>query len=214
MSGWVPNVFGKTDSRQSATEAIISLREQLAVLDKKEEHLERKVEEEHRKAKTLVAAKKTAGASAALRRKKELEKQLDQLAGTRLTLETQVSALESAHFNAQTLAALSNSQRALRQIHKDLNITKVDGILDDMREQIENARSVSEAISTPLDGNTVDEDELLQELAELEQETLDERLSGADTVPTSQPVKTKSFTVTDEEDEEEQLRQLQASLAM
>jgi charged multivesicular body protein 4A/B len=54
----------------------------------------------------------------------------------------------------------------------------------------------------------------LQELAELEQETLDERLSGADTVPISQPVKTKSFTVTEEEDEEEQLRQLQASLAM
>jgi charged multivesicular body protein 4 len=59
MSGWIPDVFGKKDSRQSATEAIISLREQLAVLDKKEEHLERRVEEEHRKAKSLVTAKKT-----------------------------------------------------------------------------------------------------------------------------------------------------------
>ena len=57
------------------------------------------------------------------------------------------------------------------------------------------------------------QDELLQELADLEQETLDERLSGADTVPTAEPVKTKSFTV-EEDDEEEQLRQLQASLAM
>ena len=59
MAGWIPNVFGKRDARQSATEAIISLREQLAVLDKKEEHLERRVEEEHAKAKSLVAAKKT-----------------------------------------------------------------------------------------------------------------------------------------------------------
>jgi charged multivesicular body protein 4A/B len=59
MSGWIPDVFGRKDSRQSATEAIISLREQLAVLDKKEEHLERRVEEEHRKAKSLVTAKKT-----------------------------------------------------------------------------------------------------------------------------------------------------------
>jgi charged multivesicular body protein 4 len=68
-----------------------------------------------------------------------------------------VSALESAHFNAQTLAALSNSQRVLRQIHRDLNITNVDAILDDIREQIENAQVVSEAISTPLDGDTIDE---------------------------------------------------------
>lgn len=52
-------MFGKRDARQSATEAIISLREHLAVLDKKEEHLERRVEEEHRKAKTLIAVKKT-----------------------------------------------------------------------------------------------------------------------------------------------------------
>jgi charged multivesicular body protein 4A/B len=59
MAGWMPNMFGKKDSRQSATEAIISLREQLAVLDKKEEHLERRVEEELRKAKLLVTAKKT-----------------------------------------------------------------------------------------------------------------------------------------------------------
>lgn len=68
-----------------------------------------------------------------------------------------MSALESAHFNAQTLAALSNSQRVLRQIHRDLNITNVDAILDDIREQIENAQVVSEAISTPLDGDTIDE---------------------------------------------------------
>lgn len=74
-----------------------------------------------------------------------------------MTLEAQVSALESAHFNAQTLAALSNSQRVLRQIHKDLDITQPHAILDDMREQIENVQEVSDAISTPLYGNTVDE---------------------------------------------------------
>lgn len=210
----MPNMFGKRDARQSATEAIILLREQLATLDKKEEHLERKVEQEHAKAKALVAAKKTAGASGALRRKKELEKQLEQLAGTRLTLETQVSALESAHFNAQTLAALSNSQRALRQIHRDLNINKVDSILEDLQEEIENSKVLQEAISTPLDGNTVDEDDLLRELEDLERETLDERLRGADSVPVAQPsTKTKTFTV-EEEDEEKELRELQASLAL
>lgn len=53
----------------------------------------------------------------------------------------------------------------------------------------------------------------MRELAELEQETLDERLSGANTVPTTQPARIQ-VPVREEEDEDEQLRQLQASLAM
>lgn len=52
---------------------------------------------------------------------------------------------------------ISNSQRAFKQIHRDLNVDKVDSILEDMREQIENAQVVQQAISTPLNGDTIDE---------------------------------------------------------
>ncbi len=52
-------MFGKKDATKSAAEAIVSLREQLAMVDKKEENLNKRIEEEHRKAKTLVAANKT-----------------------------------------------------------------------------------------------------------------------------------------------------------
>lgn len=52
-------MFGKRDARQTAREAIISLRQQLVVLEKKEEHIEQRVEEELTKAKMFVAAKKT-----------------------------------------------------------------------------------------------------------------------------------------------------------
>jgi len=183
MSGWVPNLFGRKDATKSAADAIVSLREQLAMVDKKEENLDKRIEEEHRKAKTLVAAKKPTGATAALRRKKALETQRDQLDGTRLTLETQLNALESANFNARTFAALSNSQKALKQVHKELNITNVENILDEMRIEIENAQTIQEAISAPMGGETIDEEDLLRELEDLEQEALDERLSGADTIP-------------------------------
>ena len=74
-----------------------------------------------------------------------------------MTLETQLNALESANFNAQTLAALSNSQKALKQVHKDLNLTTVDTILEQMREQIETAQAIQEAISAPMGGETIDE---------------------------------------------------------
>ena len=52
-------MFGKKDATKSAAAAIVSLREQLAMVDKKEEMLNKRIEEEHRKAKTLIAANKT-----------------------------------------------------------------------------------------------------------------------------------------------------------
>lgn len=56
----------------------------------------------------------------------------------------------------------------------------------------------------------------MQELADLEQEALDERLSGVDTVPAipTQPLAANRPTRVAEDDEAEQLRQLHASLAM
>ena len=61
------------------------------------------------------------------------------------------------------------------------------------------------------------QDELKNELAELEQDELNERLAGAEHAPrTSLPsLEERRQTVTVEEDDEEaQLRALQASLAM
>jgi hypothetical protein len=59
-------------------------------------------------------------ATAALRRKKASEAELDRLAGTRLQLETQVNTLESANLNAETMAALKKGSDALKVIHGNL----------------------------------------------------------------------------------------------
>ena len=46
------NMLGaRKDTKQTATAAIVGLREQLAMLDKKEENLTRLIEEQHKKAK-------------------------------------------------------------------------------------------------------------------------------------------------------------------
>lgn len=58
MSTWLPALFGKRDSAKSATEAIVTLRKQLAILEKKDDHLQNKIEIEHKKAKELLAANK------------------------------------------------------------------------------------------------------------------------------------------------------------
>jgi charged multivesicular body protein 4 len=46
------------DTRQSARDSIVALRSQLLILDKKEEHLQKKIEEELKKAKTNATSNK------------------------------------------------------------------------------------------------------------------------------------------------------------
>jgi charged multivesicular body protein 4 len=59
-------------------------------------------------------------ATAALRRKKANEAELDRLAGTRTQLEMQVNTLESANLNVETMGALKKGADALKVIHRDL----------------------------------------------------------------------------------------------
>lgn len=59
-------------------------------------------------------------ATAALKRKKASEAEMDRLAGTRLQLEMQVNTLESANLNAETMAAMKKASDALKVIHGKL----------------------------------------------------------------------------------------------
>jgi charged multivesicular body protein 4 len=97
-------------------------------------------------------------ATAALRRKKTYEQQLDQLAGTRLTLEAQANAIESANMNAETMLAMRRGAGALRDIHRQVNIDNVDATMDEIREEMERTKEIADAISNPLNvGVDIDE---------------------------------------------------------
>jgi charged multivesicular body protein 4A/B len=56
-------------------------------------------------------------ATAALRRKKAMDVELDRIGGTRLQLENQINTLESANINQETLTAMKKGSEALKQIH-------------------------------------------------------------------------------------------------
>lgn len=217
MAGIMSYFGGRRDSKQSSRDAIVTLRQQLQMIEKKEEHLQRKVDEETKKARANAVTNKAA-ATAALKRKKATEQELERLQGTRFQLEMQVNTLESASFNAETMAAMKKAAGALKDIHGTLNIDKVDATMADIQEQTQLANEVSEAISTSTyTGVEIDDDELKAELAELEQEELDSRLAGAEHVPVHHPagkVPPTSIQTAEEDDEEAQLKELQAALAM
>lgn len=155
MSSWGSWFGGR--SRTAPRDAIVGLRENLLMLDKKEQHLHKKIEEQQNKARSLVSTNKRA-ATQALRQKKQYESELDRIAGTRMTLEAQVNAIESANMNLETMQAMKRGSEALKQIHGSLNIDKVDATMDSIREQMDLTNEISDAISNPVGmGQDIDE---------------------------------------------------------
>lgn len=169
------------------------------------------------------------------------EGQVEKIMGSRMTIEQQVMAIENANVNLETMNAMRSGADAMKAIHGNLliislinfrNIDKVDETMDDIREQMDLANEISEAISQPVNfGVEFDEDELTLELEALEQEevdaiSLDVGLQGLPRVPTdipgnlllnvsaiAQPPRpNKEKKVKDDVDDE--LAELQASMAM
>ncbi|XP_075215665.1 charged multivesicular body protein shrub [Lycorma delicatula] len=175
---FLSKVFGgkKEDKGPTTGEAIQKLRETEEMLMKKQDFLEKKIEAEVAIARKNGTKNKRA-AIQALKRKKRYEKQLQQIDGTLSTIEMQREALEGANTNTAVLQTMKNAADALKAAHQHMDVDQVHDMMDDIAEQQDVAKEISEAISNPVAfGNDIDEDELEKELEELEQEELDREL--------------------------------------
>ncbi len=160
----------KGEAMPSPGEAIQSLRETEEMLNKKQQFLEKKIEAEVANARRNAKTNKTA-ALAAIKRKKRYEKQLQQIDGTLTTIEQQRETLESATTNTAVLTNMGQAAKALKRAQGDMDVDKVHDLMDDIAEQQDVAREISDAISNPVAfGHEFDEDELEAELNDLEAE--------------------------------------------
>ncbi|XP_022614438.1 charged multivesicular body protein 4b [Seriola dumerili] len=207
---------GKGGKAPTPQEAIQRLRETEEMLAKKQEFLEKKIDQELLTAKKNGTKNKRA-ALQALKRKKRYEKQLAQIDGTLSTIEFQREALENANTNTEVLKNMGYAAKAMKAAHENMDIDKVDDLMADITEQQEVAQEISDVISRPVGfGEEYDEDELMAELEELEQEELDKNLleiEGTEDVPLpsvpstslpSRPAKKK------EEEDEDDMADLEA----
>jgi len=224
MSGsWGGWLFGGAAAKRKDTpkNAILALRSQLEMLQKREKHLQNQIAEQDALARKNVNTNKTA-AKAALRRKKQHEHSLDQTFGQIGTLEQQINAIESANINRETLAAMERAGEAMKQIHGKLTPEKVDETMAKLQEQNALSEEIVDAMNSINLGNQIDEVDLEAELDELRQEELDQKMLETGTVPvdaiqrlpaagTKEPAKGKQI---EEDDEEAELRKLQAEMAM
>lgn len=204
--------------------AILGLRSQLDMLQKREKHLQNQIDEQDGIARKNVNTNKNA-AKAALRRKKVHEHSIDQTRGQIDTLEQQVNAIESANINRESLAVMEKAGLAMKDIHKGLDAGKVDDTMESLRDQNALSEEIANAMRGSLNEYVDDADELEAELEALQQEELDEQMLKTGSVPvsdavhklpsagTTEPVSNKKQAV-DEDDEEAELRKLQAEMAM
>ncbi|KAK9449278.1 Snf7-domain-containing protein [Limtongia smithiae] len=216
MYNMLSSIFGRSSGQKDAPKkTIVELRSQLELLIKREKYTEQKIAEQAAIARKNAVNNK-AIAKQALRRKRMFEQDLDRLQGQIASLEIQTNAIESANLNLETMKAMQSGAKAMKQIHGNLNIDKVDATMDEIRDQVAVADEIGDAISRPL-GEAVDDDELEDELEAMQQEELDAKMLNAGSVPSSKlpaapaPVHVDAES---EDDEEEELRKLQREMAI
>ncbi|KAL7901712.1 Snf7 domain-containing protein [Trichoderma sp. SZMC 28014] len=223
MWGWFGGGAAAQKKKDSAKNAILGLRAQLDMLQKREKHIMNQIEEQDQIARKNVNTNKTV-AKAALRRKKTQEGTLDKTIAQIATLEAQINSIESANINRETLAVMEKSSDAIKAIHQGLTPEKVDEIMDKINEQNALSDEIVNAITQNPIGEQFDDAELEDELDQLQQETLDEQMLKTGQVPVSdavhkmptpshaEPISSKKVAV--EDDEEAELLKLQAEMAM
>ncbi|KAK9460052.1 Snf7-domain-containing protein [Lipomyces oligophaga] len=216
MSTWLSSMFGggsAAPQRDGPKKAIIALRQHLDTLAKKEQYIEQRISEQEAIARKNITKNKSA-AKAALMKKRRYEQELEKYQAQIATLEAQSSAIESANLNFETMKVMQAGASAMKNIHGNMDIDKVDATMDEIREQVALSDEIGQAISQPL-GETFDEDELEDELEALQQEELDAKMLNAGTVPSSRlPVTPTKIDAESEDDEEDELRKLQREMAV
>ena len=95
----------------------------IETIEKREQHLERKVKDETAKAIQLSKQNKKREALTCIKRKKMYEKQLDQLSNTKMTLESQQLTLEAMHINREAIETTKVANGAMQQ-----NIKAMGGV--------------------------------------------------------------------------------------
>lgn len=120
----------------------------------------------------------------ALKRKKQHEKQQSHIDGVLQTIEFQRQSLENAATNAEVLTVMASAAKAMKSAHRDMDVDQVHNLMEDIAEQQDVANEIAEAISSPVGfGNDIDESDLLKELEELEEETINEKLVNVGPTP-------------------------------
>ena len=144
---------------------------------KKKEFYERRAENEVTKAKECLKRNDKKGATLALRRKKMVMSRMEALENSYLHIQEQILDLESLQTTTETFTALKEAAKAQKTALAKHDADSVQDVMDDLQESRQNMRDVQDAFELGgYQGIDIDEGELEDELAALEEEDLNKEL--------------------------------------
>lgn len=201
----------------------------IEILEKKIGLNETKVEQELKKAKEYNAKGNKAFALQCMKRKKQIEEQITSYYAQMSNLDTMRTKLQESALLKQVMQATRAGANRLEQDNKEMNAEQIEDEREKIQDIMDQQKAVVEALSQPLDGEYVDEDELLGELDDLM--ALDAEEAEATKVPAkkakvseqpqalpempsvpSSKLPVKKPVVQEEDEEEAALRALEAEL--
>lgn len=144
---------------------------------KKKEFYERRVENEVTKAKECLKRNDKKGATLALRRKKMVLSRMEALENSYLHIQEQILDLESLQTTTETFTALKEAAKAQKSALAKHDADSVQDVMDDLHEARQNMKDVQDAFEIGgYQSVDIDEEELADELAALEEEDLNKEL--------------------------------------
>lgn len=201
------SLFGKkVTTIEKTKKAAVGTREQIELLQRKSDYLDKRIQKELADAKLCIKNKQQEKAKIHLARKARYIKQQDQLANQILNLEEMSFALENQQLVQEQITVMKTTKLVFKDLNTEKQRKEIEDLTDDIREHMEDVREISEALSEPI-GNTADLD-IDAELEELEQLDLDQDMLKINT-----PSPSVQETKTQEQIEEDQLQQLEREMA-
>ncbi|KAG8929576.1 Vacuolar protein sorting-associated protein 20 [Tulasnella sp. 417] len=163
--------------------AILSMKAQRDKLREYRKKIQVVLDQEQRIAKEALKQGNKERALTALRRRKFQESLLQKTDSQLEVLSNLVSNIEFALIEKDVLFGLEQGNKVLKQIHSEMDIEKVQKLMDDTAEGIRYQREIDEMLMSTM---SVEEEEAVQkELAQLQAEAL----PAVPEVPQGEPVK-------------------------
>merc|ERR1712227_112478 len=191
---------GKNKSRVTELDrAVLGLKKQRDELKRAQKRIENEEDQIKLKAKELLANEKKQKALKLLRRKKAMEKRLNQIDANLENIQGMIDQIQVTKEQHAVVQALDKGNSALKELHKIMDPETVQRIMDEMEDEVAIQSEIDDLISKSI--TSVDESEIEAELAQLlkaeenvSAETVplpDVPISGVDlpSVPSEEPQK-------------------------
>jgi len=178
------NLFGRKKKEApvaapSIIESIAGLNDAKVQLEKRQTHLEKQAAAFRQQAKDRLRAKDKRGAMQMIRRSKLMDGEVDKILGQLNNIDTQIFALQGAASTKDVFNKMRVGKDALKHHVLPNDVDNVADVMEDINESIAMADELSGALAQPI-GPAMDEDELTNELAEMENDIADEQLGMKD----------------------------------